>query len=129
MRNRFERVINTGTDKVRKNGYLIYQDVIWKPVKFPFSLTTRYALFDTDTFDERIYAYENDILYAFSVPAYYYKGSRVYLLLNYKISKHFECWLRYSRSWFSNVNSLGSGLDEISGNTRSELKAQIRYKF
>ncbi|NLN95033.1 MAG: helix-hairpin-helix domain-containing protein [Bacteroidales bacterium] len=129
MRNRFERVINIGTDKVRKNGYLIYQDVIWKPVKLPFSLTTRYALFDTDSFDERIYAYENDILYAFSVPAYYYKGSRVYLLLNYKVSKHFECWLRYSRSWFSNVSSLGSGLDEISGNTRSELKAQIRFKF
>lgn len=108
---------------------MIYQDVIWRPENIPWSLTARYALFDTDTFDERIYAYENDVLYAFSVPAYYYKGSRAYLLFRYQASRRLECWLRYGMTWFANTNSLGSGLDEITGDTRSEIKVQVRVKF
>ncbi len=129
LRNRIEWVVNTGTGKSVMNGYMMYQDIIFRPVKFPFSFTARYALFDTDTFDERIYAYENDVLYAFSVPAYYYKGSRAYMLVRYQLSKRVECWLRFSQTWFANTSSVGSGLDEITGNTRTEIKAQVRVKF
>jgi hypothetical protein len=129
LRNRLEWVVNTSDGKNPKYGYMMYQDVIWKPGKQRWAFSARYALFDTDTFDERIYAYENDVLYAFSVPAYYYKGSRTYLLVRYQASRKIDLWFRLSQTWFSNEKSLGSGLDTIEGNTRTEAKAQIRYKF
>lgn len=129
LRNRVEWVMNTSDGKNPKHGYMMYQDFIWKPGLKRWSFTARYAIFDTDTFDERIYAYENDVLYAFSVPSYYYKGSRAYLLVRYQASRKLNFWLRISQTWFANSRSLGSGLNIIEGNTRSEVKAQMRYKF
>jgi len=128
LRNRVEWVMNTSDGKNPRHGYMMYQDVIWKP-KPQWALTARYALFDTDTFDERIYAYENDVLYAFSVPAYYYRGSRSYLLMRYQASRRLDFWFRISQTWFASERTLGSGLDLIEGNTRSEVKAQVRFRF
>lgn len=129
LRNRIEWVINTANHRNTSHGYMMYQDVIWRPTGNRWALTARYALFDTDTYDERIYAYENDLLYAFSVPAYYYKGSRAYLLVRYQASRKLDFWLRIGQTWYANTTSVGSGLDEIAGNTRSEIKMQIRIKF
>lgn len=128
LRNRVEWVMNTSNGKNPRHGYMMYQDVIWKP-RQQWAFSARYALFDTNTFDERIYAYENDVLYAFSVPAYYYRGSRAYLLVRYQASRKLDFWFRISQTWFASEQTLGSGLDEIAGNTRTEVKAQVRYRF
>jgi hypothetical protein len=111
------------------SGYLIYQDIVWKNRSDKISLALRYSLFDTDSYDERIYAYENDVLYAFSVPVYYYKGNRGYIILRYKIISSISCWLRFSHTYFSNRSTIGSGLDEIEGNSKSEIKIQLRIKI
>ncbi len=110
-------------------GYLIYQDLGYSFQKIPLTIHTRYAIFSTDSYDERIYAYENDVLYAFSIPAYYYKGNRFYFLLKYKVMKNIELWFRISQTWYANKNVVSSGLDEIEGNKKTEIKAQIRLKF
>ncbi|MDP2423405.1 MAG: hypothetical protein Q8M23_03580, partial [Bacteroidales bacterium] len=128
LRNRAEWAWNTIIGNSKRQGYMMYQDVIWKPSQ-QWSISARYALFDTDTYDERIYAYENDVLYAYSVPAYYYKGSRTYLLLRWQASRNLDFWFKASQSWFANTTIIGSGLDEITGNTKSEVKLQLRYKF
>ncbi|MDZ4203852.1 MAG: helix-hairpin-helix domain-containing protein [Bacteroidales bacterium] len=128
LRNRAEWAWNTINGNSKRQGYMMYQDVIWKPSQ-QWSISARYALFDTDTYDERIYAYENDVLYAYSVPAYYYKGSRTYLLLRWQASRNLDFWFKASQSWFANTTIIGSGLDEITGNTKSEVKLQLRYKF
>jgi len=111
------------------NGYLIYQDVKYQPHRKPFNFTARYALFDTDTYNSRIYAFENDVLYAYSIPAYFYKGSRFYIMSKYKFNRHIHFWIRYAQTFLNNKNSIGSGLDEINGNTKSEVKLQVRIKI
>jgi hypothetical protein len=62
-------------------GYAIMQDVQVDTGKLKVS--TRFALFDTEDYDNRQYAYEKDVLYAFSLPAYNGRGTRQYLLLQY----------------------------------------------
>jgi len=111
------------------NGYMIYQDITWKPMAAQYSIHFRYALFDTDGYDERIYAYENDVLYSFSIPAYYYKGSRIYILFKSKLSRNIELWFRFAQTFFNNRTTTGTGLDEIYNNVKSEIKTQIRIKF
>lgn len=110
-------------------GFLIYHDVIYKPDRIPFTFSARYAVFDTDSWDSRLYAYENDILYSFSIPAYYDKGSRVYFNMKYSLSKRMDFWFRISQTYYRNMTSMGSGLDEIQGKTKTEVKAQLRFKF
>jgi len=104
-------------------------NITYKALKSPVSLSFRYALFDTDTYNARIYAYENDVLYAFSIPAHYYKGSRTYLTLRYNVVRGIDIWLRYAVTFYNNRSIVSSGTSEIQGSTKSELKAQIRFRF
>ncbi len=128
LRNRIEW---TGFNKgdINDQGYLIYQDVIYHILKIPLDLTFRFAMFDTDSWDTRIYAYENDVLYAFSVPAYYGKGIRSYLMLHSSISSHIDLWLRVARTALTDGNMIGSGINSIQGSQKTEVKAQLRLKF
>jgi hypothetical protein len=128
FRNRLE-LVKYETETKNDKGLYFYQDIIYKPQKLPFSIACRYGIFDTDSYDSRIYAFENDILYAFSVPAVYYKGSRAYISLKYSPTKNVDIWLKYGETYFSNKNTISSGLTEIKGNTKSEIKAQVRISF
>ncbi len=112
-----------------ERGVILYQDISYRPERLPLVLSARFAIFDTDSWDTRIYAYESDLLYSFSIPAYYSQGTRFYLLAKYSFSDRFDFWIRYSQTYFANVETIGTGLDEIDGPTRSDIKAQIRIKF
>jgi hypothetical protein len=89
----------------------------------------RYAIFDTDSYDSRIYAYESDILYAFSIPAYYSKGTRMYVNLKYTFKDFMDIWIKYSQTYYSDKNVISSGLTQINGNTKSEIKVQVKIKL
>lgn len=112
-----------------EHGFLIYQDVIWKKVGSPFTFSGRYALFDIESFNARIYAFENDVLYFFNIPAYANRGSRVYAMTKIRLKRGVDLWLRYSRWMYIDRNTIGTGLETIEGNTRSEFRAQIRLRF
>jgi len=113
----------------KSNGYLMYQDVIYSNPEKPWLLNGRFALFETDTYNDRLYAYESDVLYAFSIPSYYYKGSRFYLMGKYSFGRRMDVWIRYSITYFANKQVIGSGLDEIQGNKKSEIKVQFRLRL
>jgi len=116
-------------DSTSDKGYMIYQDVIYSFSKLPLSFSLRYAIFDTDTYNSRIYAFEDDVLYAFSIPAYYSKGSRAYLTLKYSLSEKIDIWLRAARTVYADMDLTGSGLTEIDSNHKTDFKVQIRIKF
>ncbi len=113
----------------RQQGYLVYQDVLYRPEDVPVQVSLRLAYFDTDGWESRIYAYENDLLYLFTIPAYYDRGQRGYLMLKWHASRHLNLWFRYGQTHFYYKNSLGTGNDEIQGNNRSDIKIQLIWKF
>ncbi|MDR2424401.1 MAG: helix-hairpin-helix domain-containing protein [Prevotellaceae bacterium] len=112
-----------------ERGYLMYQDVKYKFQKFPLTLSARYALFSTDSWNTRLYAFESDILYAFSVPAYYDKGCRYYLNISWKILTNIQLWLRLSQTRFFERQEIGSGMSAIKGNKQTDVKIQMQIKL
>jgi len=116
-------------DEAYESGILIYQDLKFKKLSSPLSLSLRYTLFDTESFNSRIYAYESDVLYAFSIPAFSGRGSRYYLNAKYHFNRNIDIYLRFAQTSFTDRNFVGNGKDEIDGNNRSEIKAQLRIKF
>jgi len=94
-----------------------------------FTISGRVAVFDTEDYENRQYSYEKDILYNFSIPAYSGQGLRTMLLIKYKASRSLSFWFRAAQTVFDNVEVVGSGLDEIAGNRRTEVKLQGRYTF
>jgi hypothetical protein len=129
LQNRIEYVWYNNNVTDTEKGFMIYQDIKLSPFRFPLSIYGRYTLFDTQSYNARIYAYENDILYSFSIPPLYDNGFRYYVLLKYDISENISVWLRFAQTQFSDATTIGSGLDQIEGNKRSEIKAQVRFRF
>ncbi len=128
-------------DKGIKKGFMIWQDAIISLNNLPFEspkmasilrglkLTTRLAFFDTKDYDTAIYGFENDVQYSFTVLPYYYRGTRFYLNASYKFMKNSYLEARFARTRLVNQNSFGSGLDKIEGDTRTDVKVQLRFSF
>lgn len=129
LRNRVEVVQYQKGSGDKEMGFLAYQDVVFKPKSKPYSFTARYALFDVESYNARVYAYENDVLYYFYIPAYYKVGSRFYLTARYKYRKKFDFWIRYGVWNYRNEETILNGLEEIQGNIRSDVKVVFRYLF
>jgi hypothetical protein len=129
LKGRIELVNYNKEESPFETGYLIYQDIVFKAKSSPFSFSFRYGIFDTESFNSRIYAYENDVLYSFSIPAYSNKGTRTYLSMRYRVMKGIDVWLRYALTYYDDLDLISSGLEEIQGNHKQEIKAQVRFKF
>jgi hypothetical protein len=129
LKSRIEYVTVDRKSSDRENGVLLYQDIVYKPKNFPVDVSLRYALFDTDSYDSRIYAFENNMLNVFYIPAHNYKGSRAYVLLRWTFAKRFDLWVKYAIFVYTNQQSIGSGSEEIQGNQKSDIGIQLRIKL
>jgi hypothetical protein len=110
-------------------GYLAYHDIIYKPSSFPLSFSFRYCMFDTESYFSRIYSYEHDVLYAFSIPSFFYRGIRTYFNARWEICRLADLWFKYALTSYRDRETISSGLNEINGNVKSDLRIQLRLKF
>ncbi len=110
-------------------GYFLSQDIRYRNPKSPVAASFRFSVFDTKSYNSRIYIYENDVLYAYSLPSLYDKGIRYYILLQFTLGRHVNIWLRFAQTNYNDKNIISSGPNEINDHTQSEIKAQIRFKF
>ena len=106
--------------------------------KHGFSINSGVSIFETDNYDTRIYAFEPDLLYNFSLPAFYGRGLYYYMNLhgdlirsNHNSGSHFRlsAWLKWDQAFYPGSASIGTGLDEIPGNRKSEIKAQVLVQW
>jgi len=113
--------------KTKEHGFLSYMEAQyeWKRV----GANVRVQYFETNSYDSRVYVYESDVLYSFSIPAFYDKGFRCFLNVHYDFTHKWESWLRLAQTIYSNKNIIGSALDEIQGNKKTEVKLQFLYTF
>ena len=129
FRSRVETVWFDKKGKASEKGFLMYADILYSPPLKHLSGNIRLQYFETDGFNSRLYAYENDVLYSFSIPVFYGKGYRYYLNLNYDITKKLTIWGKFAQYFYPNQIKTGSSLDEINKNHKTELKIQLLYKF
>jgi hypothetical protein len=129
LRSRIEGVHYQEHTLPAEQGFVLLQDVLYKPIGSPLSFTTRVALFDTDSFNSAIYAYENDLVNQFYIPAYAYRGVRYYLNLRYRGIRKLSIEFRVAQTRYTDRDEIGSGNDLISGNTKTDVKAQIMWEF
>ncbi len=112
-----------------ENGFLLYTDVSYKPRFRHISGIAGFQYFETDGYNSRFYTFQHDVSYSFSAPVNYGKGYMYYFNFKYNLSRQYSIALRYSQSLYLGKSSIGTGLDEIPGNTKTEVKFQGLINF
>jgi hypothetical protein len=102
-------------------GTMMLQDINYRFRRIPITLWFRYCLFNTDDWDSRIYAYENDLLYSFSIPALSGEGSRSYIMVKWEIGDFADIRFKYS---ITSLAANGTSIEE-----RNEIRFQAKISF
>ena len=114
---------------VSEQGYMVFQDFIYAALSKKFKAQYRLAWFHTDSYNARIYAYENNVLYGYSFPAFSGEGWRTYLNLSWRPVRFLTCYFKSGLTIYPHLSSLSSGLSKIDGNKRFDLTFQVRLTF
>ena len=109
-------------------GLLFYQDFGISLAK-KWDLKARLAFVDVPDYAARIYAYEHDLLYRFSIPAYYGHSFRSYLLCRWQLHPKLGVQGRVSFTSFNDRDIISSGTQEVDGNQLCSLALQLRWKL
>lgn len=115
------------TGMQNEQGRLLYQQVNWK--RGPFTLKTRLALFDTDSYDTALYAYEDDLPLVYTLSTYYGSGKAWFLLLDYKPVKNFRLTAKYETTWYDDRDTYSSGNDLRNTSSPSSFELGAILKF
>ena len=129
LSNRMEWVIYQLGNAKPENGVILFQDILYNPAQTPYDLGIRLALFNTDSYNSRVYAMEHDVPGSFTVPALYGKGAHFNLMFRYKFFKKLDAWLRIGETVYPFQTSNGSGLDQINSNHKTDIRMQVRWEF
>jgi hypothetical protein len=109
-------------------GLLLSQSVRFKPFR-KFTVYSHIGIFQTDSYDSRLYEYEHDLPGTSMNPALFGRGCRWYIVAQYRYSSHFSLSAKYSQTVKEGISSIGSGLDEIQGDTQSRVSLQIDVRL
>lgn len=108
-------------------GYLLLQDIKWDHGKW--NVQGRFAFMNTPSYDTRNYAYEPGVPYSFSLPAYAGKGIKTTFVMAYQMSRDISLAAKWARIQYKDRVEIGSGLDTIDGNSKTDITLQISYKM
>ena len=96
---------NIDANYVQSYGVSVFQDIAYDltpyTIHHPLSLRLRLQFFDARDWDNRIYCYEHDVLYAFSIPAIYGLGGRAYFCLRCQIIPQLTLYFRVSETLYA----------------------------
>ena len=106
-------------------GWSLFQDVEYRFTEVPIILQFRAQAFDAREWNNRVYIYENDVLYAYSIPFVYGFGGRFWLNARYKINDTFSVYLRVSETIYQN----DWAIEHDKKSTRTDVHALLRVKL
>ncbi|MFO7754411.1 MAG: hypothetical protein R6V34_00350 [Bacteroidales bacterium] len=117
LRTRIEKVVIAGS---ADSGLLCYQSASCLFPRISLEIRGRLTVFSTGSYDTRIYAWEDDLLYNPYIRALYNDGSRSYLMIVYKPSGLMSMRIKYAV-----LNKKSGEVTERS----DELKFQVALSF
>ena len=111
-------------------GLMLSAAAGWNPQHIPFQLDLYGAWFNTDNYFSRLYSYEKNLLYTFSMPSYYGKGTRIALSLRWDIFNQLAFYgkIGYSHYIDKGISQIESG-KPIERPQDTEINALLRWKF
>lgn len=111
-----------------ESGFLAFQDFRFTPIN-NLNVYCRIAFFRTDSYNSRIYEFENDLTGVMTNIPMYGEGLRWYMLAKYNTTFGLNVSIKYSELYKPNERTIGSGYSEILGNLDNKISLQLDYRF
>lgn len=124
-----EGILYNESGNKKSRGVMLSQGMGWKPGKLPFRWDIYGAWFHTDNYYSRLSSYEKNILYAFSTPQFYGRGIRLATTFQWNIIERLSLSAKFACTRYSDRDKIGTDLEEIDGNIKTDMNALLRWKF
>ncbi|MEY4525044.1 MAG: hypothetical protein RIR57_414 [Bacteroidota bacterium] len=113
----------TGSEK----GYLLLQDTKWDRGKW--GIQYRLVWVNSPSYDTRLYAYEPGVPFSFLLPAYFGKAWKTNLVVIYQGNREIQLALKWARINYTDRTEIGTSLDLIEGDQKTDITLQMIYKM
>ncbi len=104
-------------------GLSVYQDIRYSFARVPLTLQLRLEGFDARNWNNRVYTYENDVLYAYANSFVYGQGGRAYLNFRWQIIRQLGLYFRISETVYSHA---WVQTHSLSAATRTDIHLLLR---
>ena len=85
--------------------------------------------FNTDSYNSRVYLYENGPLYTYSMQQFYGKGMRYCLMLRVNAGRNLTLTAKLGVTTYFDRNKISSGYQQIDQSNQTDLDIQVRWKI
>jgi len=113
--------------KRKFNGMLIFNDIKFRLFDNKLFAAIRLTFFRTDAYESRIYSFENDLPGILSNPSFFENGYKWYFLIKYSVISNLSFSFKFSELYKPDEESIGSGFNEIRGNSEKRFNLQLDY--
>lgn len=125
LRTRFDYVnVDYEHNSAAEEGFLIFEDVRIT-LRQKLDIYGRFIFFSTDSYESRVYEFENDLRGRLTNKSLFDEGLRWYLFVKYEFIRNFELSIKYSESYKPHALSLSSGYRKIPDNLNHQLSIQL----
>lgn len=129
IRSRFEMKKFSAAYGPPESGSAWFGDVLYQPMGSRWKGTARIQFFNTDSYNTRLYAYEQDLHPGTVIPMVYGQGFRVYITGQFKFSEHVALSFKIARSVYQSQEGIGSGNEMINGRHKTQAGIQGTFTF
>ncbi len=137
LRSRVETVWYGSRKTQKETGFLFYTDVYVKPPMKPFFFNARLQYVETGGYNSRIYAWENTVMYNYSIPAQFDKALRYIINISYRVMpgrgmqrvRKTNCLfsLSLAQSFYPFKPAIEATETAVEAYNRSDIKLQIIF--
>jgi Helix-hairpin-helix motif len=106
-------------------GLLMFTEFNLAPARSSFYGTARMIVFDTQSYDSRVYEYESDVPGGYSFPPLYGRGSRWYIVSGWKVSRSVALSCKYSETFQVSGATSGTGNSAAIGPLDNRVTMQV----
>jgi len=130
FRTLFETTFANEPNSPMTTGFALLQDVVFSTDVKNISVSLRYLFFDAENYNNRFYFSERDVPYSMATPMMYGKGNRYCINFRMDIIKNLTIFLRFAQTIYADGRTqIGSSLETIEGNVKSDFRVLLRVKL
>ncbi len=111
-----------------ESGFLTFQDIRLRYSEL-LLISSRIIFFETDSYNSRLYEFENDLRGMMTNSPLFGEGIRWYFMANLKLLETFTLSLKYSETYKPLEKMLSSGNSAIEGKLDNRISLQIDYSL